>query len=595
MCGIIGVASIGAKDAALAKITLDALKSLEYRGYDSVGMASMDSSHLEVRKAAGNVEKFERLKNPLSMKGNIFLGHTRWATHGEPNDINAHPHLDCTGEIAVIHNGTVLNFLELKQDLIAKGHRFVSDTDTEVIAHLIEHYRKLGMDNFTAFKQAIFSIQGDHAVLAIIKGDNRIFFSKKNNPLVIGLGDDMNLRSSDVWSLVKVTNRTITIGDDELGYITATSVYAEKITGEKVNLTSRLIIQQIDSSATSLQGYESFMMKEIRESWGAVRDTIVGLMNDMEKLGKAVKAMDKARRILVVAAGTSYHAGLIFASRLMRTGKTVIPVIASEYENVNASGEDVVLVISQSGETMDSLLAMKSFKNSGSFVVSLTNTLGNSISYYSDIALHTRAGPEIGVAATKTFTSQVGALLLISSLMIGENLDYLKEAESTVSSSFSKSIGYAEKIGVDVSKKQSLYYLGKGLGVPMAMEGALKIKEIAYIHAEAYPAGESKHGPIALVEKDFPVIFVNTSEHVDELRNNLKEMQSRKARVYVVSAGSELRSDQEVTEIMIDINDARLAPLALAPPLQLIAYYAAKERGLNPDRPRNLAKTVTVR
>lgn len=311
MCGIIGVASIGPKDDVLAKITLDALKSLEYRGYDSVGMASMDSSHLEVRKCAGNVEKFEKLRRPLSMKGTIFLGHTRWATHGEPNDINAHPHLDCTGEVAVIHNGTVLNFLELKHDLISKGHKFTSDTDTEVIAHLIEHFRKLGMDNFSAFKQAIQSIQGDHAVLAIVKGDNRIFFSKKNNPLVIGLGDEMNLISSDIWSLIHVTNRTIPIGDDEIGHITATSIYAEKLNGEKIDLKSRLIVQQIDSSAISLEGYESFMIKEIRESWGAVRDTIAGLMGDVE-IGKAVKALDRARRVFVVAAGTSFHAGLIF-------------------------------------------------------------------------------------------------------------------------------------------------------------------------------------------------------------------------------------------------------------------------------------------
>ncbi|AEB94732.1 MULTISPECIES: glutamine--fructose-6-phosphate transaminase (isomerizing) [Metallosphaera] len=595
MCGIIGVASIELRDSALAKITLEALKNLEYRGYDSVGMASMDSSHLEVRKCTGNVEKFERSRNPLSMRGNIFLGHTRWATHGEPSDVNAHPHLDCSGEIAVIHNGTILNFIELKEDLLSKGHKFSSETDTEVIAHLIEHYRKVGMDNFSAFKHAMYDIQGDHAVLAIIKGDNRIFFSKRNSPLVIGLGDGMNLISSDVWSLIHVTNKTIPIGDDELGYISADSFFAEKFSGERINLMSRLVIQQFDQSATSLQGYESFMIKEIRESWGAVKDTISGLMEDSANLGKAVKALDKARRILIVAAGTSYHAGLIFATRLLRAGKTVIPIIASEHDTVKSGQDDVVLVISQSGETMDSLLALKDYKAQGSFIISLTNTLGNSISSYSNVSLHTRAGPEIGVAATKTFTSQVGALLLMSSLLLGENLDYLKEAENVVSSSFSKSIGYAEKIGIEISRKQSVYYLSKGIGVPMAMEGALKIKEIAYIHSEAYPAGESKHGPIALVERDFPVIFINTGEHVEELRNNLKEMESRKARAYVISAGVEIKSDTEVKEILVNVSDQRLAPLALAPPLQLIAYYAAKERGTNPDRPRNLAKTVTVR
>ncbi|QKQ99265.1 glutamine--fructose-6-phosphate transaminase (isomerizing) [Metallosphaera tengchongensis] len=595
MCGIIGIVSINLKDAALAKMTLEALKSLEYRGYDSVGMASMDSSHLEIRKSVGNVEQFERIKSPLTMKGNVFLGHTRWATHGEPNDTNAHPHSDCNGEIAVIHNGTILNFLELREDLISKGHNFKSETDTEVIPHLIEHFRKLGMDNFSAFKRAIEHIHGDHAVLAIIKGDNRIFFSKRNNPLIIGLGDEMNLISSDVWSMIQVTNRTIPIGDDEIGYITADSVYAEKLTGEKINLKSRLIVQQFDKTSASLQGYESFMMKEIRESWGAVRDTLTGLLKENELLNKTIKAIERAKRVIIVAAGTSYNAGLLFTIRLQRAGFNAISVIASEHNNLRTNQDDTVLVISQSGETMDSLIALKKYKNNGSFIISLTNTLGNSISSYSDIALHTRAGPEIGVAATKTFTSQVGALMLLSSLLLNESVDYLKEAESVIANSFSKVIGYTKIIGSELSKKPSLYYLGKGLGVPLAMEGALKIKEIAYVHAEAYPAGESKHGPIALVENGFPVIFLNNGEFTDELYNNVMEMESRHAKTYVISAGSKISTNNNQNEIVLDVPDPRLSPLALAPPIQLIAYYAAKERGANPDRPRNLAKTVTVR
>jgi glucosamine--fructose-6-phosphate aminotransferase (isomerizing) len=596
MCGIIGIASEKLSDRKLAELTVEILRRLEYRGYDSVGMASMSEDRIEVRKAKGSVEEFVKKRSPSTMKGKVFLGHTRWATHGEPSDINAHPHTDCSGEIAVVHNGTILNFAELKNDLIQKGHEFKSETDTEVVAHLIEHYRKLGMDNFTAFKRAILSIEGDHAILVVIKGDPRIFFSKRNNPLKIGVADGMTLISSDSWSMFMVTNKIIPINDEEFGYISARERYIEKFSGERVDTNSRLYIEDTESLVSSHEGYESFMHKEILESHLAVRETLRSMMRETEIVSKAIKSLSEARRIFVVGAGTSYHAGLMFALRLQKAGLTSIPVIASEHHYFRATEDDAVLVISQSGETMDSLIASKHYRANGARILSLTNTLGNSISHESDIALHTRAGPEVGVAATKTFTSQVAALLFLSSNLLGEDVEYLKEAEQTVTNSL-QAMGYALEIGTQLCKKSNAYYLGRGLGVPMALEGALKIKEIAYIHAEAYPAGESKHGPIALVEKGFPVVFINLGEFVGELSNNIKEMSARGAETIVLSINNRLSDNKELKvwrEVSVSVSDTRLAPLAMAPLIQAIAYYAAKCKGVNPDRPRNLAKTVTV-
>jgi glucosamine--fructose-6-phosphate aminotransferase (isomerizing) len=588
VCGIIGVISKN-DEKKLATITVQCLERLEYRGYDSVGVASMEGNELEVRKAKGRIDEVVKRLNILSMTGRVFLGHTRWATHGEPNDINAHPHTDCTNSIAVVHNGTIKNFRELREDLESLGHKFKSETDTEVIPHLVEEFKKRGMDSFSAFKSAINSIQGSYAVLAIIKGENKIYFAKKDNPLIIGLGDKMNFISSDIPSFLPYTNKVLILIDGDVGYITPDEIYIEN-EGKKVNVMDRIKIITWDASAASKEGYAHYMLKEIHESPRAVDDTISGLISDIKDVKNAIKILEESKRIIVIAAGTSYHAGLYFSLLLQREGFNVIPVIASEYYNIKTNQEDSILAISQSGETYDVMMALKEFKANGSKIISLTNVIDSAIARQSDVKLYTRAGPEIGVAATKTFTSQIAALQFLYSLIKGDDYTYLNKAKDVIRRSLDFE-GEAKLIGEELSAKSNAYYLGRGLSLPFAMEGALKIKEITYLHAEAYAAGESKHGPIALVEKDFPAVFINLGELVGELQNNVQEMKARKAKTYAISVNERLNTDKE---ILLTVEDERLSPFAVTPIIQLIAYYSAVKRGNDPDKPRNLAKTVTV-
>lgn len=589
MCGIIGII---AKDSRqpLATITVECLERLEYRGYDSVGVAALEGNKIEIRKAKGKLHEVVKKLNILSMTGTVFLGHTRWATHGEPSDHNAHPHTDCKNSIAVIHNGTIKNFVELKEELLSLGHKFRSETDTEVIPHLMEEFKKRGMNNFDAFKSAINALQGTYAVLAIIDEEpDKIYFAKKDNPLVIGIADKMNFVSSDIPSFLPYTNRIIVLTDGDVGYITDKTIYIENY-GKIVNVEERLKIINWDASAASKEGYEHYMLKEIHESPIAVDDTISGLLSEMSKVKQAANLLNSAKRIIVTAAGTSYHAGLIFSLLLQREGYNVIPIIASEYYNVKTSKDDVILAISQSGETLDVIRAIKTFKAQGSSIISLTNVIESAIARESDIKLYTRAGPEIGVAATKTFTSQVAALLLVYNILVDKDYSYLSKAKEIIRTSLNYQ-GEARLLGEELAIKTNVYYLGRGLSLPLAMEGALKIKEIAYLHAEAYPAGESKHGPIALVEKGFPVVFINTGEFIEELQNNVQEMKARRAKTYAISVNRKLGTDKE---IVLSVNDERLSIFSIIPLIQLIAYYASVKKGYDPDKPRNLAKTVTV-
>ncbi|AOL17649.1 glutamine--fructose-6-phosphate aminotransferase [Sulfolobus sp. A20] len=574
----------------MADIVISCLSRLEYRGYDSVGVASLSTS-IEIRKAKGTVDEVVKKKRISEMRGYAFLGHTRWATHGPPTDYNAHPHSDCKNEIAVVHNGTIRNFKELKDELISLGHVFKSDTDTEVIPHLIEEYMKRGMDSYQAFKSAIKTIQGSYAILAIIRGEKRIFFARKDNPLIIGIGDNKNFIASDIPSFLPYTKKVIIIEDGELGYITPNSIYIEDNKGNPVNVLSRIRNIEWDASSASKEGYPHFMIKEIHEEPTAVKDTVSGFLNDMEVVKEVADEIKDSNRLFVIAAGTSYHAGLYFSLKLAREGFTVIPIIASEYYVYKARKGDVVLAISQSGETLDVKMGIKKFREEGAKIVSLTNVMDSAISRESDYKLYMRAGPEIGVAATKTFTSELASLLFLYSTIKGESVDYLFNAHELIRNVITQTEGLAKKIGEELANKSNIYYLGRGLDLPLAMEGALKIKEIAYIHAEAYPAGESKHGPIALVEKGFPILFINNGELTEELEKNFQEMKARSAVTYAISVNKSLQFSEQ--EILINA-DERLAGIAISPIIQMIAYYASVRRGYNPDKPRNLAKTVTV-
>ncbi|MFP3170419.1 MAG: glutamine--fructose-6-phosphate transaminase (isomerizing), partial [Sulfolobaceae archaeon] len=396
MCGIIGIIS-SKESKKLSEITISALKRLEYRGYDSVGVASLGSKGIEVRKAKGTVEQVTLKKKIPEMSGYIFLGHTRWATHGAPTDYNAHPHTDCSGRIAVIHNGTIKNFKELRAELESLGHKFSSETDTEVIPHLIEEFIKRGMDSFTAFKSAIKSLDGSYAVLAIIDGEKRIFFAKRDNPLVIGLGEGENYIASDIPAFLPYTKRILVISDGEIGFLTNTNVYIEELNGNVVDVHKRIRIVDWDVETASKEGYAHFMIKEIHESPKAVRDTISSLMSDLDVVEKISEEIRQAERVIITGAGTSYHAGLYFSLLLTREGITSIPLIASEYYNVKGKRGDLIIAISQSGETIDVLQSIRKLKSEGAKVVSITNVIESAIARESDYKIYMRAGPEIGV------------------------------------------------------------------------------------------------------------------------------------------------------------------------------------------------------
>jgi len=586
VCGIIGVIST-VDSKKLSEITVSALKRLEYRGYDSVGVASLGGKGLEVRKAKGTVEEVISKKKITEMSGYIFLGHTRWATHGPPTDYNAHPHTDCSGKIAVVHNGTIKNFKELREELQSLGHVFKSETDTEVIPHLIEEFMKRGMDAYTAFKNAVKAIDGSYAILAIIQGEKRIFFAKKDNPLVIGLGEGENYIASDIPAFLPYTRRILVIADNEIGYITASHVFIEDLNGNVIDVSKRIRIVDWDIETASKEGYPHFMLKEIHESPKAVRDTVSSLLSDLELIEKVAEEIRNAERVIVVGAGTSYHAGLYFSLLLNRIGINSTPLIASEYYNIKGKKGDFVIAISQSGETIDVLQAIRKLKGEGGRIASITNVIESAIARESEYKIYMRAGPEIGVAATKTFTTQLVSLLIIYSILTKENLKNFEKADEEVYNALGLE-GYAKKIGEELSRARNIYYLGRGLSLPLAMEGALKIKEVAYVHAEAYPAGESKHGPIALVEKGFPVVFINDGEMPELLKNNVMEMKARGAKIYVVSTNKRVGEGDEVHI------ESEIPPLSIAPIIQLIAYYASTAKGIDPDKPRNLAKTVTV-
>ena len=506
MCGIIGIVSAECS-RKIMDILLSSLERLEYRGYDSVGAAIVNSNGISVVKMKGKVKDFASRVRPLNLEGFIALGHTRWATHGVPSDRNAHPHTDCNENIAVIHNGTIINFKELKEELEALGHKFKSETDTEVIPHLIEEYIKRGKDPFEAFKLAIKSLRGSYAVVAYVKGENRIFFSKRDNPLVIGLGEGTNYIASDIPAFLPYTRKVIVVMDNEVGYLTSNYVYIEDSLGRRVTRNFKIIDWDVKTAQKG--GFLHFMLKEIHESPIAVRDTINSLKNEEKVLEKVINELTDSKRLIIVASGTSYYAGLFFSLLLNSEGYFSIPLIASEYFTLKVRQNDIVLAISQSGETMDVLMAIRKFKKEGAKIISLVNVIDSSIARESDYTIYMRAGPEIAVAATKTFTTQIAVLRYLYSLIKNENIGYLDEAPHVISSSISNVEGFTKTLGKDLASKNNLYYLGRGLGYPFALEGALKIKEVAYIHAEAYPAGESKHGPIALVEEGFPVVFVN--------------------------------------------------------------------------------------
>jgi glucosamine--fructose-6-phosphate aminotransferase (isomerizing) len=594
----------------IGEIIFNGLLRLEYRGYDSAGVAVI-ADELVVRKGKGKLIELNARLNFKELRGCTGIGHTRWATHGVPNDINAHPHVDCRKMFAVVHNGVLENFTELKRVLKNRGHVFASDTDTEVIPHLVEeHYYKTG-NVYESFKEAVKTLKGSYAILLVTPLEPfKIFFAKKDSPLIIGLGEGFNLLASDIPAVLPHTRSVVVIRDYWVGFITPDEVFVEDLaSGRRVEVKDYIRTVEWSISEAEKSGYPHFMLKEIYEQPRAVMETLYGALND-QLIPEAVKLLIDAGKIYVTGAGTSFHAAEHFSITGTRlAGKPIISFISSEYDTyLPATGEgDVLVVVSQSGETMDSLKALRAFKRRGVRIIAVSNVIDSAIPRESHITLYTRAGPEIGVAATKTFTTQTTLLTYLAvrlgeavgRLDIGERKEILGNigsAGSLVKEALESAEKLAKKLATTISRSSSAYYLSRGVGVPVAKEGALKIKEVAYVHAESYPAGESKHGPIALVENSFPVVFVIPNDSYLEalLVGNIEEMKARGA--YVVGVGPEGSRTMELLNEFIPVPKAHwaLTPVTHTVPLQLLAYYAAVKKGFDPDKPRNLAKTVTV-
>ncbi len=612
MCGIIGVACIRVKAPEKPSVmAYKGLLRLEYRGYDSAGVASIGRRGLIVLKGKGKIAELEEKFGFSRVEGETIICHTRWATHGPPNDINAHPHTDCSGRIAVVHNGIIQNFRELKKMLMERGHVFRSETDTEVIPHLVEEFYKKTSSLYEAFKQAVKMLEGSYAIVMISSIEpGKIFFARKDSPLVIGVGDGFNIVASDIPAFLEYTRKAIVVHDYEVGYVTAEEVFIEDLrAGTPVDWGRRVRFIEWSIEDATKAGYPHFMIKEIHEQPRALRETLYGLRKELA-FREAVKLLLDARRIYVTAAGTSFHAGLYYSLLTYLLVKTpVIPFIASEYPVYSeaAESDDVLLVISQSGETIDSLMALRAFRERDARVIALSNVVDSAIPRESDIALYTRAGPEIGVAATKTFTTQTLTLAWLAvehgeasgSLTEREARELrgeLEKAPEVASHVISVNEERARKLSEWMAARGNAYYLSRGIGLPVAMEGALKLKEIAYIHAEAYPAGESKHGPIALVTTDYPVVFTIPPDELVEKRllGNIQEMKARGAVAIGVAHEDTVLSDQLDFMFPVPHTHWILTPITHTPPMQLLAYYTATRKGYDPDKPRNLAKTVTV-
>jgi glutamine---fructose-6-phosphate transaminase (isomerizing) len=607
MCGIIGY--IGMRGAT--PLLLEGLKRMEYRGYDSAGVAVMNGSGVETRKAAGKISQLERALATKPVEGDTGIGHTRWATHGVPNECNAHPHVDCKGDIAVVHNGIIENSGTLRKGLEARGHEFASETDTEVIAHLIEEAFDDNLED--AVIEALWQIEGTYGIAVVSSKDkNKIVAARKGSPLLIGLGDGEYYVASDVSAILAQTREVVYLDDGDVAVLTRDGY---TILNQRAQQLDRGV-SKIDWDLDQIErgGFDHFMLKEIFEQPATVENAMRGrLLPDQgtSKLGglnMTDEELLKFDNILITACGTSWHSALIGEHMLESLARIPVEVeYASEfrYRNPVVSDKTLCIVISQSGETADTLAAMREAKSRGARTYGIVNVVGSTIARESDGGIYVHAGPEIGVASTKAFTSQVIALLLFTlklarlrnlSMVDGkEIIQQLQELPSKIQNILDRA-GEVEKIAEDFKNAQNFLYLGRGYSFPTALEGALKLKEISYIHAEGYPAAEMKHGPIALIDEKMPVVFVTPHDSVfDKVVSNVQEVKARGGRVIAITTRDEEALHGKLDyEFRIPETKDMLTPVLASIPLQLLAYYIAVKRGANVDQPRNLAKSVTV-
>ncbi|KUO43347.1 MAG: hypothetical protein APU95_06470 [Hadesarchaea archaeon YNP_N21] len=603
MCGIIGCLLRGGD---IGSIVHDALKRLEYRGYDSVGEASIFDGKLYVKKDHGKIDDVHNRLNLNDLPGRVAIGHVRWATHGRPSRVNAHPHVDCRAKIAVVHNGIIENFSKIKSELLQKGHIFSSETDTEIVPHLIEEFMKKGLNFADAFRESIKKLEGSYAIAAICSDDgDKIVCARNDAPLILGIGEKALFCASDIPAFLPFTNRAVIIQDGEMVILSDGGFEIRKVDSWELVKRGVTTIDWTLEMAEK-QGFPHFMLKEIFEQPQAIKNT---LRVSQEELDALLKLFLNAKRVYLVACGTAYHAALIGKYALAKlAGVPVEVVISSEFqESCIADSDTVVLAISQSGETADTLRAVRVAREFGAKIACLTNVVASSITRESEIVCYTRAGPEIGVAATKTFAAQVAYLLKfaihlanaqkkISNDEYEKLLNQLSFISDAVKEAIRKNDPVMKRLAKNYKNSQNFYFIGRGIGYPVSMEGALKLKEIAYVHSEAYPAGELKHGPLALIEEGSPVVAVVSPEGArTRMLGNIEEVRARGASVMAVGFDDDEELEMRVNEfITVPVTHELLSPLVLITPLQLLAYYMGVERKHDPDKPRSLAKSVTV-
>ncbi len=606
MCGIVGY--IGDRQAL--PILIDGLKKLEYRGYDSAGVAVHNGMNININKAKGRLTVLEQRINRDELTGTLGIGHTRWATHGEPSDINSHPHTNQSGDIAVVHNGIIENYMKLKSWLQREGYAFASETDTEVVAHMINYY--YNGDLVEAIRNTLDRIDGSYALGVIAKQHpDCMVVARKDSPLVIGLGDGENYIASDVPAILKYTRKVYFLDDKEIALLYRDKVeiinqYGEKVEKEVFEVTW-------DVEAAEKGGYQHFMLKEIHEEPKALRDTLIPrIADDRIELGDisvTKEQLEKAGKIVIVACGTAYHAGVVGKYVIEKLARIPVDVeIASEfrYKDPLINENNIIIIISQSGETADTLAALRMCKKAGARIIAITNVVGSTVSREADHVLYTWAGPEIAVASTKAYTTQLLCLYMMA-LNFADKMGRIPEEEyrqmleemkrlPELTQKILDSKQMMQKCADETFNANSIFYIGRGLDYAAAMEGSLKLKEISYIHSEAYAAGELKHGTIALIEEGTPVVALATQRNLfEKTLNNIKEVKARGAFVIAVAVEGDTDIEREVDRVIYIPNTYNMfTPVLMAIPLQLYAYYVAVAKGCDVDKPRNLAKSVTV-
>lgn len=608
MCGIVGY--IGFEEAA--PFLVEGLTKLEYRGYDSAGIAVFDGETIQVEKSVGRLNALKKKIERHMPRGVIGIGHTRWATHGRPSDSNSHPHTDCTGKFVVVHNGIIENYLHLKEKLVEQGHIFTSETDTEVVAHLVEQLYDGDLEQ--AVREVVKRIEGSYSLVFMALGEpDKLICTKQDNPLVIGLGEGENFIASDIPAIIARTRKTFIMSDGEIAIVKKDSV---RITDRKGAPVSKKVFEvNWNAEAAEKGGYEHFMLKEICEQPKAVKETMSArLAKDngsiiMDELNWNKERMDSIRKIVIVACGTAYHAGFVGKYYIEKLARIPVEVdIASEfrYRSPIIDEHTLAIVVSQSGETSDTLAALKEAKRLGAKTLAITNVVGSSIAREADQVVYTWAGPEIAVASTKAYTTQLITMFMLATYMAGIKgeitPDYTKELITSlraVPAQIHEMLDDVEPIKTFAQKygfNEDVFFIGRSLDYAVALEGSLKLKEISYIHAEAYAAGELKHGTLALIIEGIPVIALATQKNVyEKTLSNIKEVKARDAVVIGIASADDEQIEKYVDHVIkIPCTNELLSPLLAVIPLQLLAYYAAITRGCDVDKPRNLAKSVTV-